>query len=1547
MFYSYFFTALSVNLVSLAIQPSFGDGHFGSGELSDAEIFYKRAEECRIHVQDNLKYIRTYVDQNHDDIIIRTDDNRQLIDALTLRVSTNEVDIKAHYRELVASDESIHSRIDSEVVELNSRMDQIEVDISAHVRELVETDDSIMSRIDSEVAGLVEADGKIQSRIDSEVLELNSRMDRIVGSSNSLVGSEFGRLQSIVEEEVSALEKKADEDRAAIAERITNMAQDLTHYDSVLDNRITSEVKTLDSRIDGEVKSRIDSLNSRIAAENTRINNRITTEVHELNNRMDLMDVLNEDIKDVEGKTKGLSTLVSSEVKKLDERIDNEIYEMDNRIRSDVATLESNIDGKVKILNSYIGSEVEKLTDKVDDVGGALNRKIGAEVIKLEIKVNESVKTLNGRIDQSVKTLNGRIDHEENRLDGRISSVKNDLQGKIDKVGLEIEELSEADDEIRRDLESKVEELSEADDEIRSDLESKIESSVETINERIDYEENKLDGRISWVKNNLQGKIDVAEADLKDLEADVKRYVSDLDGKIKKYADESGKQIDTVKTDMTSEIEDLMKENLYLKDIVNKHVLKQNTCKSQIEGKKYMLAGKIPVICREHAGKMWVEFSPNQKAADVNGIEADGGFSQQYTYADFGFEHNWNAWESLNALIDDYDYCEQYVKYSCEGSEFLRWSKNGGELHKGWWTDARGNPRYYWGGNTNGKGCECARTGTCPPAFKESLAMCNCNVNDGGVKRFDDGVLADKTHLPVRKVNAGDTGSDDERARIEIGPLRCRNFDSRPTSCEDAFKNHGISSGAPITLIIDGIEYEVICKLGRKNEVYTVLRHGYANTEQFKVHGFEGPRSFARGYKYGKKGLRNGNGHTAFERKKFTDNFSWCRQFVRNQCNGAVFVGKKRYNYATFSDANNKQQLYWGGNGYGDGCACQTTGTCLGDRARGTCEWSGPNAGVFLSGRAANDATKYGSLAEAKARCEKIGDGCSGVTKSGSEESYTVRSGGSFARSPSKEISYKKGRCSWLPAGNEFDGIPKNCKCNVNDDKKQFVDEGWLTSRITDLPVTQLNLGDTGGSTEWAKLEVGFLECSNQAGSCENAVKAGIVEIGDEYFIEEYGVTVTCVEENGKIWEVISPDEGVKSYSVKAGDRIDISFSKAGSEQAYSSWLSDRDECKQVVEYDCASPVRYTNVGSKSHPVNLRQFCEHTSGKTHTITDPRDMPVRIFEAPRWDPIVKNEGGTCWTDCGKKGGVCPTRCGADGACCREGWDLNSEACGKGKLGCKGSHCCTTSALPPPLLKMKAGKVMCRGQTGKCDLTEDYDFYGNDLRVDGKMVVKVMSSEKECCDWCHEHADCTHWTWIKPGDKSCYLKSSGGGKRYRKGYISGKVARPRAKWEKIVGIKDVTKTLFPVSARDTMMVNPYNPEAEIFMNIGKFNFDDTRYISKGKYTFKLVYGGINFLDGALNEVVFRQSSKPTETTIEGYEWVSGIADRQKDPNTRLRGAAKATKNHACLIDGDGDENGNWWNCMAPTQMHTHGKLKGIPAINLRIAKSAALYILNHRA
>ncbi|XP_072033322.1 uncharacterized protein [Amphiura filiformis] len=51
--------------------------------------------------------------------------------------------------------------------------------------------------------------------------------------------------------------------------------------------------------------------------------------------------------------------------------------------------------------------------------------------------------------------------------------------------------------------------------------------------------------------------------------------------------------------------------------------------------------------------------------------------------------------------------------------------------------------------------------------------VCNCITNDD-VRRSDEGVLFDKSKLPVTKIHSGDTdGGSLERAKITLGALRC------------------------------------------------------------------------------------------------------------------------------------------------------------------------------------------------------------------------------------------------------------------------------------------------------------------------------------------------------------------------------------------------------------------------------------------------------------------------------------------------------------------------------------------------------------------------------------------------------------------------------------------------------------------------------------------------------------------------------------------------------------------------------------------------------
>ena len=116
----------------------------------------------------------------------------------------------------------------------------------------------------------------------------------------------------------------------------------------------------------------------------------------------------------------------------------------------------------------------------------------------------------------------------------------------------------------------------------------------------------------------------------------------------------------------------------------------------------------------------------------------------------------------LASLTRVSSHCEQFIKYECYDSMIFRWEH-------GWWLSRDSTKMTYWGGASPGSGkCACGMTNSCAnPSYG-----CNCDKNDR-VWREDSGLLTDKTHLPVKQLRFGDTGSSFEQGYHTLGKLKC------------------------------------------------------------------------------------------------------------------------------------------------------------------------------------------------------------------------------------------------------------------------------------------------------------------------------------------------------------------------------------------------------------------------------------------------------------------------------------------------------------------------------------------------------------------------------------------------------------------------------------------------------------------------------------------------------------------------------------------------------------------------------------------------------
>ncbi|KAL9951911.1 hypothetical protein ACROYT_G044657 [Oculina patagonica] len=116
-------------------------------------------------------------------------------------------------------------------------------------------------------------------------------------------------------------------------------------------------------------------------------------------------------------------------------------------------------------------------------------------------------------------------------------------------------------------------------------------------------------------------------------------------------------------------------------------------------------------------------------------------------------------------------HCEQFIKYECYGSRLLY----NGDMY-GWGLSRDGDNMTYWGGSNSSfpNKCACGVTATCA----NTGYGCNCDANDL-TPREDSGLLTNKSHLPVKQLRFGDTGSSPEHGYHTLGKLKCYGLTSK------------------------------------------------------------------------------------------------------------------------------------------------------------------------------------------------------------------------------------------------------------------------------------------------------------------------------------------------------------------------------------------------------------------------------------------------------------------------------------------------------------------------------------------------------------------------------------------------------------------------------------------------------------------------------------------------------------------------------------------------------------------------------------------------
>eukprot|EP01084_Bolivina_argentea_P126701 224279_1 len=152
--------------------------------------------------------------------------------------------------------------------------------------------------------------------------------------------------------------------------------------------------------------------------------------------------------------------------------------------------------------------------------------------------------------------------------------------------------------------------------------------------------------------------------------------------------------------------------------------------------------------------------------------------------------------------------------------------------------------------------------------------------------------------------------------------------------------------------------------------------------------------------------------------------------------------------------------------------------------------------------------------------------------------------------------------------------------------------------------------------------------------------------------------------------------------------------------------------------------------------------------------------------------------------------------------------------------------------------------------------------------------------------------------------------------------------------ILRLQDVTEGFFNTTIKTTGLENESNVNSNTYSIIGNMLSWFYR-ANDGKFQFKLIYSNN---DDNFHELIWKQSSWLTDTTITGYEAIDIPSQTGSDSLSIFFGLA-ISDSLSSWLDGNGNTK-NWWNSIGSNTGH----YESIPGFNKTLARSEALYIIN---
>jgi len=148
---------------------------------------------------------------------------------------------------------------------------------------------------------------------------------------------------------------------------------------------------------------------------------------------------------------------------------------------------------------------------------------------------------------------------------------------------------------------------------------------------------------------------------------------------------------------------------------------------------------------------------------------ADGGCDPRGCYKD-QVHYNSTTIDQIEALMEVSSHCQQKIAHNCSVNAISRYA---------YWTDRRGLYELeYWDGSHDDttKGCQCSlNEGQECSNLHNAFNLCNCD--DLNTDAYDEGIITNMEHLPVMRLNYGDSGKRYAWIEYNLGPFVCSGKD--------------------------------------------------------------------------------------------------------------------------------------------------------------------------------------------------------------------------------------------------------------------------------------------------------------------------------------------------------------------------------------------------------------------------------------------------------------------------------------------------------------------------------------------------------------------------------------------------------------------------------------------------------------------------------------------------------------------------------------------------------------------------------------------------